>query len=223
MSEFMGYSKGDIESVPEGANMGLGCGNPVAIGSLKAGETVVDLGSGGGFDSFLAAKEVGETGKVIGVDMTPDMISKSRRNAEKIGTKHVEFRLGEIENLPVADNSVDIIMSNCVINLSPEKLSVYHEAYRVLKPGGRLAISDIVATAKLPDEVQKNLALVAACVGGAATIDDTVELLKEVGFQKIKIKPNDSSRELIREWDPSKSENAGDYVVSAYIEAVKPR
>ena len=223
MSEFMGYSKGDIESVPEGANMGLGCGNPIAIGSLKAGETVVDLGSGGGFDSFLAAKEVGETGKVIGVDMTPDMISKSRRNAEKIGTKHVEFRLGEIENLPVADNSVDIIMSNCVINLSPEKLSVYREAYRVLKPGGRLAISDIVATAKLPDEVQKNLALVAACVGGAATIDDTVELLKEVGFQKIKIKPNDSSRELIREWDPSKSENAGDYVVSAYIEAVKPR
>jgi ubiquinone/menaquinone biosynthesis C-methylase UbiE len=223
MSEFMGYSKGDIESVPEGANMGLGCGNPIAIGSLKAGETVVDLGSGGGFDCFLAAKEVGETGKVIGVDMTPDMISKSRRNAEKIGTKHVEFRLGEIENLPVADNSVDIIMSNCVINLSPEKLSVYREAYRVLKPGGRLAISDIVATAKLPDEVQKNLALVAACVGGAATIDDTVELLKETGFQNVKIKPNDSSRELIREWDPSKSENAGDYVVSAYIEAVKPR
>ncbi len=219
----MGYSKGDIESVPEGANMGLGCGNPIAIGSLKAGETVVDLGSGGGFDCFLAAKEVGETGKVIGVDMTPDMISKSRRNAEKIGTKHVEFRLGEIENLPVADNSVDIIMSNCVINLSPEKLSVYREAYRVLKFGGRLAISDIVATAKLPDEVQKNLALVAACVGGAATIDDTVELLKEAGFQNIKIKPNDSSRELIREWDPSKSENAGDYVVSAYIEAVKPR
>jgi ubiquinone/menaquinone biosynthesis C-methylase UbiE len=223
MSEFMGYSKGDIESVPEGANMGLGCGNPIAIGSLKAGEKVVDLGSGGGFDCFLAAKEVGETGKVIGVDMTPDMISKSRRNAEKIGTKHVEFRLGEIENLPVADNSVDIIMSNCVINLSPEKLSVYREAYRVLKPGGRLAISDIVATAKLPDEVQKNLALVAACVGGAATIDDTVELLKETGFQNVKIKPNDSSRELIREWDPSKSENAGDYVVSAYIEAVKPR
>jgi ubiquinone/menaquinone biosynthesis C-methylase UbiE len=223
MSEFMGYSKGDIESVPEGANMGLGCGNPIAIGSLKAGEKVVDLGSGGGFDCFLAAKEVGETGKVIGVDMTPDMISKSRRNAEKIGTKHVEFRLGEIENLPVADNSVDIIMSNCVINLSPEKLSVYREAYRVLKFGGRLAISDIVATAKLPDEVQKNLALVAACVGGAATIDDTVELLKEAGFQNIKIKPNDSSRELIREWDPSKSENAGDYVVSAYIEAVKPR
>jgi ubiquinone/menaquinone biosynthesis C-methylase UbiE len=203
--------------------MGLGCGNPIAIGSLKAGEKVVDLGSGGGFDCFLAAKEVGETGKVIGVDMTPDMISKSRRNAEKIGTKHVEFRLGEIENLPVADNSVDIIMSNCVINLSPEKLSVYREAYRVLKPGGRLAISDIVATAKLPDEVQKNLALVAACVGGAATIDDTVELLKETGFQNVKIKPNDSSRELIREWDPSKSENAGDYVVSAYIEAVKPR
>jgi arsenite methyltransferase len=221
MSAVMGYSKEEIASVIEGANMGLGCGNPVALASLKAGETVVDLGSGGGFDCFLAAKEVGETGKVIGVDMTPDMISKSRRNAEKIGTKHVTFRLGEIENLPVADNSVDIIMSNCVINLSPEKLSVYRDAYRVLKPGGRLSISDVLATATLPDEIQKNLALVAACVGGAETFDDTEKILKEAGFQNIKITANDNSRELIREWDPDKSENAVDYVVSAYIEAVK--
>ena len=222
LNELMGYSKEDVLSAPEGANMGLGCGNPVALASLKPGETVVDLGAGGGFDCFLAAKQVGETGKVIGVDMTPDMVTKARMNAEKVGTKNVEFRLGEIENLPVADNSTDIIMSNCVINLSPDKLSVYRDAFRILKPGGRLAISDIVATAPLPDEVQKNLALVAACVGGAATIDDTVAVLKETGFQDIKIQPKDESRELIRAWDPSKSDNAGDYVVSAYIEAVKP-
>ena len=221
MSAVMGYSKEDIASVIQGANMGLGCGNPVALASLKPGETVVDLGSGGGFDCFLAAKQVGETGQVIGVDMTPEMITKARKNAEKMGTKNVEFRLGEIEHLPVADNSTDLIMSNCVINLSPDKLQVYREAYRILKPGGRLSISDVLATANLPDEVQKNLALVAACVGGAATFEDTEKILKEVGFQKIKIKANDNSRDLIREWDPDKSENAVDYVVSAYIEAVK--
>jgi arsenite methyltransferase len=155
--------------------------------------------------------------------MTPDMVTKARMNAEKIGVKNVEFRLGEIEYLPVADNSADIIMSNCVINLSPDKLSVYRDAFRVLKPGGRLAIADIVATAPLPEEIQKNLALVAACVGGAATIDDTEEMLKEAGFQDIKITAKDESRELIRQWDPNKSNNAGDYVVSAYIEAVKPK
>ena len=222
MSTIMGYSKEDLAGVPEGANMGLGCGNPVALASLKAGETVVDLGSGGGFDCFLAAKQVGHTGRVIGVDMTPDMVSKARKNAEKMEMNNVEFRLGEIEILPIADNTADIIMSNCVINLSPDKLSVYREAYRVLKPGGRLSISDVLATVPLPDDVQKDLALVAACVGGAATIDDTEKLLKEAGFQNIKISPNDESRELIRQWDPSKSENAGDYVVSAYIEAIKP-
>ena len=221
MSAVMGYSKEDIASVIQGANMGLGCGNPVALASLKPGETVVDLGSGGGFDCFLAAKQVGETGQVIGVDMTPEMITKARKNADKTGTENVEFRLGEIEHLPVADNSTDLIMSNCVINLSPDKLQVYREAYRILKPGGRLSISDVLATANLPDEVQKNLALVAACVGGAATFEDTEKILKEVGFQKIKIKANDNSRDLIREWDPDKSENAVDYVVSAYIEAVK--
>ena len=222
MSTVMGYSKEDIVGVIEGANMGLGCGNPVALASLKPGETVVDLGSGGGFDCFLAAKQVGKAGQVIGVDMTPEMITKARINAEKMATKNVEFRLGEIEHLPVADNSADLIMSNCVINLSPDKLSVYREAYRILKPGGRLSISDVLATAKLPDDVQKNLALVAACVGGAATFEDTEKILKEAGFQNVKIKANDNSRNLIREWDPDKSENAVDYVVSAYIEAVKP-
>jgi SAM-dependent methyltransferase len=222
MSTIMGYSKEDLVSVPEGANMGLGCGNPVALASLKPGETVVDLGSGGGFDCFLAAKQVGDSGRVIGVDMTPDMVSKARKNAEKMEMNNVEFRLGEIEILPIADDTADIIMSNCVINLSPDKLSVYREAYRVLKPGGRLSISDVLATATLPDDIQKDLALVAACVGGAATIDDTVQLLEQVGFHDIKITPNDESRELIRQWDPSKSENAVDYVVSAYIEATKP-
>ncbi len=222
MSTIMGYSKEDLAGVPEGANMGLGCGNPVALASLKPGETVVDLGSGGGFDCFLAAKQAGDTGRVIGVDMTPDMVSKARKNAEKMELNNVEFRLGEIEILPIADDTADIIMSNCVINLSPDKLSVYREAYRVLKPGGRLSISDVLATATLPDDVQKDLALVAACVGGAATIDDTVKLLEQAGFQDIKIRTNDESRELIRQWDPSKSENAVDYVVSAYIEAIKP-
>jgi SAM-dependent methyltransferase len=221
MSAVMGYSKEEITSVIEGANMGLGCGNPVALASLKTGETVVDLGSGGGFDCFLAAKQVGQSGQVIGVDMTPEMITKARKNADKTGTKNVEFRLGEIEHLPVADNSADLIMSNCVINLSPDKPQVYREAYRILKPGGRLSISDVLATATLPDEIRKNLELVAACVGGAETFDDTEKILKEAGFQNIKITANDNSRELIREWDPDKSENAVDYVVSAYIEAVK--
>ncbi len=222
MSTLMGYSKTDFESVPDGANMGLGCGNPVALASLQPGETVVDLGSGGGFDCFLAAKQVGDAGRVIGVDMTPDMLSKARANAEKMQSKNVEFRLGEIEHLPVADNSTDIIMSNCVINLSPDKLSVYRDAYRILKPGGRLAISDIVALAPLPEKIQQDLALVSACVGGAATIDDTRAMLAEAGFIDIKIKLKDESRKLISEWTGGDRKNAGDYVVSAYIEATKP-
>ena len=222
MSTLMGYSKQDLATAPEGANMGLGCGNPVALASLQTGETVVDLGSGGGFDCFLAAKQVGDAGKVIGVDMTPDMLSKARANAEKMQAENVEFRLGEIEHLPVADNSADIIMSNCVINLSPDKESVYRDAYRILKPGGRLAISDIVAIAPLPEEIQQNLALVSACVGGAATIDDTRDMLAQVGFENIKVTPKDESRKLISEWTGGDKKNAGDYVVSAYIEATKP-
>jgi len=222
IATLMGYSKEDFGSVVDGANLGLGCGNPVALASLKPGETVVDLGSGGGFDCFLAAKQVGETGRVIGVDMTPDMLSTARANAEKMKTQNVEFRLGEIENLPVADNTADIVMSNCVINLSPDKLKVYREAFRILKPGGRLAIADVLATAPLPAEIQQNLALVSACIGGAATIDDTKRMLQEVGFQNINIKPKDESRKLISQWVPGENKNTGDYVVSAYIEAIKP-
>lgn len=216
----MGYSNDDLVDIPEGANLGLGCGNPVALASLQPGETVVDLGSGGGFDCFLAARQVGETGNVIGVDMTPDMISRARRNAAKTGVSNIEFRLGEIEHLPVADNTADIIISNCVINLSPDKASVFREAFRVLKPGGRLSISDIVATAKLPDNIQKNLALISACIAGAATITETEAMLKQAGFENIRIKPKDESRRIIDDWVPGR--NAGDYVVSAIIEAVKP-
>ncbi len=218
----LGYSKEDLAGVPDGANMMLGCGNPLALASVKPGETVVDLGCGGGFDCFLAAKEVGETGSVIGVDMTSDMITKARRNVEKIQTRNVEFRLGEIEHLPIADNTADIIMSNCVINLSPDKMSVYRDAYRVLKPGGRLAISDVVATAPLPDDIKNNLALLSACIGGAATIKDTEGMLTAAGFEEIRVTPNDKSRAIIREWDPGKTKKAADYIVSAYIEGKKP-
>ena len=222
LSSLMGYSNEDTQTVPEGANMGLGCGNPVALASLQPGETVVDLGSGGGFDCFLAAKEVGDTGQVIGVDMTPEMISKARKNAEKIKATNVEFRLGEIENLPIPDNTADIIMSNCVINLSPDKASVYKDALRVLKPGGRLAISDVLATATLPDDIRNDLALVSACVGGASTIDETKGLLTEVGFKDIQITTKQNSKDLVKEWDPEKKSEVWEYVVSAYIEAVKP-
>ena len=222
ISAVMGYSEEEIAGVIEGANMGLGCGNPVALASLKPGETVIDLGSGGGFDCFLAAKQVGQSGQVIGVDMTPEMIRKARENAKKMVTRNVEFRLGEIEHLPVADNRADLIMSNCVINLSPDKRQVYREAYRILKPGGRLSISDVLATAELPAKFRKNLALVAACIGGAATFDDTKKMLRDAGFQNIKITAHDNSRDLTRAWEPDKSDNALDYVVSAYIEAVKP-
>jgi len=220
MAAAIGYTKEDLTGVPGGANLGLGCGNPVALASLKPGETVVDLGSGGGLDCFLAAQKVGESGQVIGVDMTSEMVSKARNNLEKVGAKNIEFRLGEIENLPIADNSADIIISNCVINLSPDKSRVYREALRVLKPGGRLVISDILTTGQLPDEIQKNLALVTACIGGAATIQDTETMLKETGFQDINITPKNINRELIREWIQGKK--VEDYIVPAYIEAIKP-
>ncbi len=216
----MGYSQEDLAAIPQGANMGLGCGNPVALASLKPSERVVDLGSGGGFDCFLAARQVGPTGRVVGVDMTPDMVTKARRNAQKAGTANVAFRLGEIEHLPVADNFADIIMSNCVINLSADKLQVYRDAFRVLKPGGRLAISDIVATRPLPAEIQRNLESYSACVGGAATIEDTMAMLKQVGFEQIEITPKEESRKIADDYLPGT--HIGDYVVSAYIQARKP-
>ncbi len=219
-SERLGYSQADVESVPEGANMGLGCGNPQAIAALKPGEVVLDLGSGGGFDCFLAARQLGDTGRVIGVDMTPEMISKARANAVSGGYANVEFRLGEIEHIPVADNAVDVIMSNCVINLSPDKRQVFADAFRVLKPGGRLAVSDVVATAPLPDEVKRNEQLHCYCVAGAALIEDIEAMLRDAGFTQISIRPKEESREFIREWAPSS--NAEDYVVSATIEAIKP-
>jgi len=220
MSEIIGYTKEDLEGVPEGANMGTGCGNPVALASIGPGETVLDLGSGGGFDCFLAAKQVGDSGVVIGVDMTPDMVTRARRNKEKAGVKNVEFRLGEIEHLPVGDNTVDLIISNCVINLSPQKMQVFQDAFRVLKPGGRLAVSDILAKETLPEDIQKDLSLVSACIGGASTIEDTQKMLKNAGFENIAITPKEVSRELIDEILPGSL--VGEYVVSANIQARKP-
>lgn len=220
LSQELGYSADETALVPEGSNMGLGCGNPQAIANLKAGETVLDLGSGGGFDCFLAAKQVGDSGKVIGVDMTPTMVSKARGNAEKGGYRNVEFRLGEIENLPVADGTVDAIISNCVINLSPNKHRVFAESYRVLKPGGRLAISDVVAFAELPEDVRRDMALFTGCMAGASLISEVEEMLRTNGFQQIRVAPRDESKTFIRDWAPGTA--ITDYVVSATIEAFKP-
>ncbi len=183
----IGYTEEDISNVPVESNMGLGCGNPIAIASLKKGEVVLDLGSGGGFDCFLASKQVGETGLVIGVDMTLDMIMLARQNAEEDGYNNVEFRLGEIEHLPVADESVDVIISNCVINLSPDKEKVFKEAYRVLKFGGRLSISDVVATADLPEEIRQDLSLMAGCIAGAEYVENIRIMIQQAGFKNIKL------------------------------------
>lgn len=220
ISTRLGYSEDELSSVPSGADMGLGCGNPQAIASLKPGELVVDLGAGGGFDCFLSAQEVGDTGHVIGVDMTPDMLSKARNNAAKGGFTNVEFRLGEIEHLPIADETADVIISNCVINLSPDKEQVFRDAYRVLKAGGRLAISDVVATVELPEEMRKDPALIAGCMGNASLIEDLAAMIEAAGFEKVAIDPKDESKEFIRDWAPH--HNVTDYVVSATIEAVKP-
>ena len=195
----LGYSNDDVSSVPEGANMGLGCGHPQAIASVTGGEILLGLGSGGGFDCFLAAKAVGDSGRVIGVDMTPKMISKARDNAEKSGPDNVEFRLGEIEALPVADETVDVVMSNCVINLSPEKPRVFHEVFRILKHGGRLAISDVVATAPLPEDLKKDIELHAGCIAGAALITDLESMLEAAGFTNIQVKPNEASKAFINQ------------------------
>ncbi len=216
----LGYSKEDVESVPEGANMGLGCGNPQAIASLKPGETVLDLGCGGGFDCFLASRKVRGNGLVIGVDMTPDMVSKARSNVAKAAASNIDIRLGEIENLPVADGIVDVIISNCVINLSPDKQRVFSEAFRVLKRGGRLAVSDVVASAPVPPEVRSDLALHAGCIAGASTVEEVKAMLKGAGFSSVEVNLREESRSFIKDWAPGSG--AENFVVSAEIRAVKP-
>lgn len=219
-SKRMGYSESDLAAVGEGANLGLGCGNPLAIASLVADEVVVDLGSGAGFDCFLAARAVGPGGHVIGVDMTHEMLARARANAEKLGFGNVEFRLGEISHLPVADGIADIVISNCVINLVPEKEEVFREAFRVLKPGGRLAVSDVVNLRPLPPELAADETLVSGCVAGAAPVARLEAMLSETGFAAIRIAPKDESRELIADWAPGRGiEN---YVISATIMAEKP-
>ena len=220
LTQLKGYTDKEISGIVEGADLGLGCGNPAAIGKLKPGETVLDLGSGAGFDCFIAARQVGEKGRVIGVDMTPEMLSKARENAVRMGMKNVEFRLGEIEHLPVPDSSIDVIFSNCVINLSPEKRQVFSETYRVLKPGGRLAISDVVATGPMPDAFHEQPALLTCCVSGAEQIGCIRQMLEDVGFVDIRIDIKPHSKEMIRGWFPGSG--VENFVASADIEAVKP-
>ena len=235
ISKSIGYTEGELEAVPEGANLGLGCGNPVALASLREGETVLDLGSGAGFDCFLVANRVGETGKVIGVDMTPEMLEKARENAEKGNYKNIEFRLGEIENLPVADNSVDVVISNCVINLAPDKRRVFTEAFRVLKPGGRLMISDIVLLNELPDFIKKSIEAYIGCLSGAVMRDEYIGAIKAAGFQEISIigeTPfpikgivNDPTAKAViknLEIPPEKIEEVANSVISTKVSAIKP-
>ncbi len=187
ISRKIGYGEEELRSIPEGANLGLGCGNPVALAILKKGETVLDLGSGAGFDCFLAANKVGKEGKIIGVDMTPEMIDKARENARKGNYENVEFRLGEIENLPAADNSVDVIISNCVINLAPDKNRVFKEAFRILKPGGRLHVSDLVLLADLPDEIKNSVEAYIGCLSGAIKKNEYLKAIINAGFRDVRI------------------------------------
>lgn len=221
LSEKMGYSAEELASVPEGANMGLGCGNPQAIAGLREGEVVLDLGSGGGFDCFLSAARVGPKGRVIGVDMTPDMIERARANAARSGHGNVEFRLGEIEHLPAADSSVDVIISNCVINLSADKPAVLAEAHRVLRPGGRLAISDVVAIAEIPPAVRENPELYSGCVAGAVTREEYERMLLDAGFTDVRVELGDRASGLVSEW--SSEIRVEDYAAAASITARKPR
>jgi 2-polyprenyl-3-methyl-5-hydroxy-6-metoxy-1,4-benzoquinol methylase len=216
----MGYSDAELAAIPDGANLGLGCGNPQAIAAMRPGETVIDLGSGAGFDCFLAARAVGPTGHVIGVDMTHEMLAKARANAAQIGAANVEFRLGELEHLPVADNTADVILSNCVINLVPDKEQVFREAYRALKSGGRLAISDVVNIAPLSPDLSGDADLICGCVVGAAPVAQIEAWLAAAGFQQIKVVLRPESRDLIATWAPGRG--VEDCVVSASIEARKP-
>ncbi len=216
----MGYTEAELAAVPDGANLGLGCGNPQVIAALRPGEIVVDLGSGAGFDCFLAAQQVGPTGRVIGVDMTHEMLKKARDNAAKLDAANVEFRLGEIEHLPIADNSADVVMSNCVINLVPDKAQVYREAFRVLKPGGRLAISDVVNTSPLSPDLAGDPSLLCGCIAGAAPLEQVEAWLAEAGFTDIRVDVKPESRELIATWAPGRGiEN---HVTSAAVAATKP-
>ncbi len=216
----LGYSEAEQAAAPDGADLGLGCGNPNAIAGLSEGEVVVDLGSGAGFDAFIAAKKVGASGRVIGVDMTPEMLAKARVNARKIGADNVEFRLGEIEHLPLADACVDAIMSNCVINLAPDKAQVFREAHRVLKPGGRLAISDVVATSPVPAAIRDDRQFIAGCMGGCELVENLERMLADAGFAAVSIDVNEASREFIKDWAPGTGVET--YVASAEIKAVKP-
>jgi arsenite methyltransferase len=216
----LGYSEAERSAAPQGSDMSLGCGNPQTIASLRVGETVLDLGSGGGFDAFLAARQVGPAGKVIGVDMTADMISKARANAATVGASNVEFRLGEIENLPVADRSVDVIISNCVVNLAPDKRAVYREVLRVLKPGGRIAIMDVIATAPLPERLRTSAKALSGCLAGATLMDEIEPMLTSLGFEEVHIEIERGSEEFIKDWLPDSG--AEQYVASAAIRAVRP-
>ncbi len=235
ISKSIGYTEEELEAVPEGANLGLGCGNPVALASLRKGETVLDLGSGAGFDCFLVANRVGETGKVIGVDMTPEMLEKARENAEKGNYKNIEFRLGEIENLPVADNSIDVVISNCVVNLAPDKRRVFTEAFRALKPGGRLMISDIVLLNELPDFIKKSIEAYIGCLSGAVMRDEYIGAIKTAGFQEISIigetpfpikgiVDDPTAKAVIKNLEiaPEKIKEVANSVISIKVSAIKP-
>ena len=235
ISKNIGYTDEELTSIPEGANLGLGCGNPVALASLAEGETVLDLGSGAGFDCFLAANRVGKKGKVIGVDMTPEMIEKARENAQKGNYQNVEFRLGEIENIPVADNSVDVVISNCVINLSPDKSRVFQETFRILKPGGRLMVSDIVLLRDLPDFIRKSVAAYVGCISGAMMKDDYIAAVKKAGFCEVEIMDetffpidymaDDPTAEAVinkKNILPEEMKNLADSVLSIKVQGIKP-
>jgi ubiquinone/menaquinone biosynthesis C-methylase UbiE len=216
----MGYSEAELAAVPEGANLGLGCGNPQAIVAMQPGEVVVDLGSGAGFDCFLAARQVGDAGQVIGVDMTHEMLKKARDNAAFIGARNVEFRLGELEHLPIADNTADVVISNCVINLVPDKALVFREAFRVLKAGGRLAVSDVINIVPLPAELQADPALLCGCVAGAAPAQRIEAWLSEAGFVDVRVTPNFESRKMVESW--ASGRGVENYIASAMVEARKP-
>ncbi len=218
ISKKVGYSDSELNAVPEGANLGFGCGNPVALASLKEGDVVLDLGSGAGFDAFLSAQRVGKTGRVIGVDMTPEMVAKAQENAKKGSYTNVDFRLGEIEKLPVEDNSIDVIISNCVINLSPDKEAVFKEAYRVLKAGGRLMVSDLVLAKDLPKEIKDSVDAYVGCLAGAIKKDEYLRFIEQAGFQDIKV-ISESSYPVDTMFDNLQS--AQDAIVSVKVAAVK--